>query len=869
MHRETLALGLSLLVGAPAGAASLEDAWPRVQGVHGGDQAGVSVAVADLDGDGIDDLVVGADRCDHAAEDGGCVALFFGGGWPWPALPTLDAADAVIVGTVPGERLGAALSAGGDLDDDGYLDLAIAAPDYPDGGRVVVFFGGGGLAGPWLQADDADVIVTTAHGATGLGDCLDGRRDLDGDGFDDLVVGTGAALEPGGDAVGMICVLHGSGSWPSSQVLNVQGGECMVGDADDSGYGATCAAVQDQDGDGAADLLVGAPWREVDGWLMAGEVVLLSGGEIVPHGDPLDAVLSSWAGTADLAMVGGAVADPGDMDGDGAGDLAFAAAGAAATAGEVYLWFNDGQGEWGYEVDPSVAPLRLQGETVGGQAGATIAGAGDLDGDGAHELLIAAPHLDLGAPDAGRIYRVDGGGDLVGAALSLADADAWWDGAAGMRAGDAVAAGDVGGWGWPSIAVGAVRGGDMALPEGSVVLLSAPDGDGDGFCAGAVCEPGLVPGDCDDRDPTAWPGAVEVPYDGVDSDCDGFDPADLDGDGEAAVEAGGADCDDGDAMVFPGAADQACDGVDADCDGIDPSDGDGDGHDGSSCGGQDCDDEDPTCYPGAVEVPDGADNDCDGVTDEGTELTDDDGDGYCESEEPCSDGAASGDCDDADPLTWPGADERADGVDNDCDGLADEDTVASDDDLDGLSELDGDCDDGDPTVHPGAEEVPANGVDDDCDGDVDEESEAAPGDGDGDGYCPAAWICGDGSAPGDCDDGDPSIHPGAPEVPYDDVDQDCDGMDLVDVDGDGYVATQAGGTDCDDGDADVHPGRLDLADDVDTDCDGVVDEDAGGLPGDIGGGCSTAAAHSGRGRPAGGLAALLLIATATVLQRRR
>jgi len=86
---------------------------------------------------------------------------------------------------------------------------------------------------------------------------------------------------------------------------------------------------------------------------------------------------------------------------------------------------------------------------------------------------------------------------------------------------------------------------------------------------------------------------------------------------------------------------------------------------------------------------------------------DDDGDGYTE---------AGGDCDDADSSSYPGASEAADWADNDCDGLVDEGTTNSDDDHDGYTEVGGDCDDGDATVNPSVLETTGDGIDNDCDG---------------------------------------------------------------------------------------------------------------------------------------------------------
>ncbi|MCB9674582.1 MAG: putative metal-binding motif-containing protein [Alphaproteobacteria bacterium] len=139
------------------------------------------------------------------------------------------------------------------------------------------------------------------------------------------------------------------------------------------------------------------------------------------------------------------------------------------------------------------------------------------------------------------------------------------------------------------------------------------DVDGDGFAPdGYTGVAGLPGGDCDDLDATVSPVAVDPPYDGTDSNCDGADDFDVDGDGQAPVAYGGTDCDDDDPTVFEGAPDPLFDGVDSDCTGNDDYDGDGDGEAGLDWGGPDCNDADPAVFTGAPELCDAIDHDCDG-----------------------------------------------------------------------------------------------------------------------------------------------------------------------------------------------------------------------------------------------------------------
>ena len=246
-------------------------------------------------------------------------------------------------------------------------------------------------------------------------------------------------------------------------------------------------------------------------------------------------------------------------------------------------------------------------------------------------------------------------------------------------------------------------------------------------------------------------------------------------------------------------------------------DADGDG----SIEGVDCDAADAANFPGNAESCDGADNDCDGVADNGvlsTFYVDADGDGYGDFEQPVEGCEAaegqvvdSSDCDDEDSEINPGATEVCDEVDNDCDARVDDE----DDDFDsstglqvwpdadgdghgdrtsefawacaveeGFSSLHDDCDDAVAEVNPDEDEL-CDGRDTDCDGEVDEDSAAdAPtwyADTDEDGYgdpADALVTCYEPSGyvddNSDCEPQDEASYPGATET-CDEVDNDCDG----------------------------------------------------------------------------------------------
>jgi hypothetical protein len=467
----------------------------RLDGGAASDNSGHSVSNAgDVNGDGFDDLIVGAKGADPNGSYSGSSYVVFGQASGFSATMDLSSLDGSNGFRLDGEAAydfsGRSVSTAGDVNGDGFDDLIVGAASsylngFASGSSYVVFGQASGFS--------ATMNLSNLNGSNGFrldeeatyddsGHSVSNAGDVNGDGFDDLIIGAHRA-DPNGSYSGSSYVVFGQASGFSATMnlssLNDSNGFRLDGEVAVDYSGWSVSTVGDVNGDGFDDLIVGAYGADPNG--------SYSGSSYVVFGKA-----SSFSATMDLSSLDGSngfrldgktaydrsgypVSNAGDVNGDGFDDLivgAFTADSNGTDSGSSYVVFGKASG---FSATMDLSSLdgsngfRLDG-IAGDFSGRSVSNAGDVNGDGFDDLIVGAFSADPnGNYAAGSSYVVFGQASGFSATMNLSNLNgsngSRVDGeAAGDFSGHSVSnAGDVNGDGFDDLIVGAYG----ADPNGS------------------------------------------------------------------------------------------------------------------------------------------------------------------------------------------------------------------------------------------------------------------------------------------------------------------------------------------------------------------------------------------------------------------
>jgi hypothetical protein len=419
-----------------------------INGQAGGDESGDSVSSAgDVNGDGLADLIVGARNSDPAAGSNAGRSYVVFGKANLTAVDLSAVANGtggfVINGQAGNDRSGYSVSSAGDVNGDGLADLIVGAPNSDpsagsDAGRSYVVFGKANLAAVDLSAvanGTGGFVIIGQAGGDLSGYSVSSAGDVNGDGLADLIVGAPfSATSAANIWAGRSYVVFGktnSTAVDLSAVANGTGGFVINGvkfySYDKSGWSVSSAG--DVNGDGLADLIVGAPTSDPSAGADAGRSYVVFGKADNTAVDLL-AVANGTGGFVIngqelYAESGYSVSSAGDVNGDGLADLIVGAPN-SSPSGRSYVVFGK-TNSTAVDLSHGTGGFVIYGQAGGDQSGYSVSSAGDVNGDGLADLIVGAPYSDPAAgTDAGRSYVIFGSANAPGA-MTLVD----WLGTAG------------------------------------------------------------------------------------------------------------------------------------------------------------------------------------------------------------------------------------------------------------------------------------------------------------------------------------------------------------------------------------------------------------------------------------------------------
>lgn len=352
-------------------------------------QLGTAVSPAgDVNGDGYSDVIAGAIYFHQGQMNEGAAFLYYGS-----ANGIAPGNFSILKSNVIGARLGSAVAGAGDVNGDGFSDVVAGAILYGNGqaGEGAAFLCYGSATG--LNTANPVVIESNQTHAR-LGKAVAGAGDLNGDGYSDVALAA-SYFDNGQSDEGAVFVHYGSATGIQTNASLVV--ECDLMNAE---LGTSVACAGDVNDDGYADLLVGAGY-----W---GKGLLDEGAALIYHGassglkSKPDIVIK---GTQLQSHMGSALASAGDVNGDGYSDIVTSAY--LFDKGQknegLVLVFHGGPGKLAVDL-----PSSLVSNEAMSRFGYAVAAAGDVNGDGYDDVIVGAPHYDNGQADEGAAFIYPG-----------------------------------------------------------------------------------------------------------------------------------------------------------------------------------------------------------------------------------------------------------------------------------------------------------------------------------------------------------------------------------------------------------------------------------------------------------------------------
>lgn len=392
---------------------SISDAFQTSNfvGLNTGDSYGITVSSAgDVNGDGYDDIIIGAPYNDGIAANSGRAYIYFGG------LIVNTLADIILSGEAANNYFGYSVSSAGDVNNDGYSDVIVGAYAYNSNlGRAYIYFGGAGMN------ITADVIMTGDSAGISFGISVSDAGDVNNDGYSDVIVGAsqyssgkgkaqiflggtsmnnvpdltltgetvsslfGISVSSAGDVNndGYDDVITGASGYNSTtgRTYIYYGGASMdntvdlimTGEASNSNFGYSVSLAGDVNGDGNCDVIVGSHTFGTN----SGRAYIYFGSPVM--NDVTDIILNGFGDS----WFGRSVSSAGDINNDGYIDVIVGEYRYNSMAGRAYIFYG------GANMDV-VADFKIEGEASTNYLGNSVSSAGDVNGDGYSDVIAGA-----------------------------------------------------------------------------------------------------------------------------------------------------------------------------------------------------------------------------------------------------------------------------------------------------------------------------------------------------------------------------------------------------------------------------------------------------------------------------------------------